>query len=503
MMKKHLAALAATLLAGTTLAFPTQLEIRKVAPVVESLIESDLRAADSGAAPRAKVAAKIHGLVGDADTDAARWLLLRHAFVQYARAPDHGRAAEVMAEILEAFPDIAPGTALALIDRNARNLRRGESDDLIAIRDTLQMRKACAAAIANPKASPTRKAEALCLTGQWRKGLAAFAKIKSDAGAFAERELKSEKPSMEAADFWWDYESPLDTCGGFRAHAVEIYKRVLDEGGVGGLRLKLAETRIAEHQARATLPSGTNASASRGNGGLYMVIDLSGRRYRVSYRAAAPSGGWYDEYKTRKIVLRRIDATSGTYYAGVFEITEAQWDRVMGGGTSNSTKAKAYVSFNSIRGDSNVYDWPKTNKVGPDSFMGRLRERTGLQTLDLPSEEEWEFAARAGVTTRWLCGDSADGLGDYAWYQANSGGKVHEVGALKPNAWGLYDVLGNVLDFCLERNSPHYGHDRRVRGGSWNQNADATLFASLGWGCDPSRGANDVGFRLFCRPESK
>jgi len=245
-----------------------------------------------------------------------------------------------------------------------------------------------------------------------------------------------------------------------------------------------------------------SSSASRGQGGLYMVIDLSGRRYRVSYLNAAPSK-WRDEYKTRKIVLRRIDGTAGTYYAGVFEITEAQWERVMGGGMSNSTKAKAYVPFNSIRGDSNGYDWPHTNKVDPNSFMGRLRERTGLETLDLSTLTEWEFAARSGVTTRWLCGDSADGLGDYAWYSANSGGQTHEVGALKPNAWGIYDVHGNVWEYCLERHSdPNYRHRIR-RGGSWLNNADTLLFDNCNPGCDPSHGVNDIGFRLFCRPTPK
>ena len=233
-----------------------------------------------------------------------------------------------------------------------------------------------------------------------------------------------------------------------------------------------------------------------------MVIDLSGRRYRVSYLDAAPSK-WRDEYKTRQIVLRRIGAAGGTYYAGVFEIIEAQWDRVMGGGMSTSTKAKAYVSFNSVRGDSNGYDWPYTDKVDPDSFMGRLRERTGLQTLDLPSGAEWEFAARAGVTTRWLCGDKTDSLGDYAWYSANSDVKVHEVGALKPNAYGLYDVQGNVAEYCLNRMTDwRHHHERMYRGGCWFNNADILVFNREA-GRDPSQGLQDVGLRLFCRPTSK
>ena len=162
-------------------------------------------------------------------------------------------------------------------------------------------------------------------------------------------------------------------------------------------------------------------------------------------------------------------------------MTEAQWANVMGGGSGFNTRPKRLVSYNAIRGDAGTYDWPSSGAVDPTSFVGLLRRKTGLSALDLPSEAEWEYAARAGVTTEWPCGDVETGpgdcLGDYAWYKANSGNAVHPVGTRRANAWGLYDVHGNVWEWCLERRSSDDGR------------------ADGGW--------NDCGFRLFCRPGSK
>lgn len=266
---------------------------------------------------------------------------------------------------------------------------------------------------------------------------------------------------------------------------------------------------VLERLRRVSMPYANNhrysvkgwtpsAAQTMGNG-LYMVIDLNGTDYGfpVTYLDAAPSK-WGDEYKTNKIVLRRIDGPNGTYYAGVFEITEAQWAKVMGG-TSANTKPRASVSYNAIRGDTSVYDWPSSNEVAANSFMGALRLMTGISTFDLPNETEWEYAARAGVTTKWLCGNSEMDLEDYAWYSKNSDGTTHPVGTRAANAWGLYDVHGNVFEWCLNRYS---GDSSRVlRGGSYNYDASSCAFA-FRYNGYPSYGWSDGGFRLFCRPGS-
>jgi uncharacterized repeat protein (TIGR02543 family) len=223
---------------------------------------------------------------------------------------------------------------------------------------------------------------------------------------------------------------------------------------------------------------------------LYCVIDLSAgvnaASYPVTYLSDVPAGGWTDEYKTTKLVLRRIEPGSfkmnGSYdvtiakafYCGVFEVTQKQYELVTGSKPSNFSGDKLpveKVSWNTIRGNSDTYNWPTIKTVDPNSFIGRIQARTGLN-FDLPTEAQWEYACRAGTTTTYYWGDSMDGA--YAWYSGNSSSKTHIVGTRMPNEWGLYDMSGNVWEWCLDwydvisnSNGPDSGIYRILRGGGF------------------------------------
>jgi formylglycine-generating enzyme required for sulfatase activity len=145
----------------------------------------------------------------------------------------------------------------------------------------------------------------------------------------------------------------------------------------------------------------------------------------------------------------------------------------------------------------------------------------------LPTEAEWEYACRAGSTTAYSFGDDPAKLSDYAWYSANSKGNYHQVGTKKPNQWGLYDMLGNVMEWTLDQYAPYKAgaesnpwvkatepYPHAARGGSWNDKADM-LRCSARVASDPSWKQQDpqlpksiwyetdaqwLGFRLV-RPE--
>ena len=232
----------------------------------------------------------------------------------------------------------------------------------------------------------------------------------------------------------------------------------------------------------------------------YLEIDLTGDDvYQVETEFIGTRVGCLkyntDEYKTNKLVLRRIKAgtfvmgspidevgrvspdgesyygqetqhgvtLTKNYYIGVFPVTQTQWNRVMGSNPSRLKPSDAaicpvdYVNYSMIRGTSDGVDLAKltTGEVDANSFLGILRDKTGLNGLDLPTEAQWERACRAETTGSTYFGNNVttdQALWDpYIWTTPNTSGITHGVGQKVPNPWGLYDLLGNAYEICRDR----------------------------------------------------
>lgn len=303
----------------------------------------------------------------------------------------------------------------------------------------------------------------------------------------------------------------------------------------------------------------------------YLVVDLSGGvdalGYPVSYLSSVPEGGWGDEYKTTKLVLRLIPPGSfmmgspsdengrssyedlhgvvltKPFYIGVFEVTQKQYELVMGGNPSNykgNTRPVERVSYNDIRGAVNGAGWPTHNQVDANSFMGRLRSKVNM-LFDLPTEAQWEYACRAGTSTGLNSGKIYDGWANLSevarwWYNYRNYGSQQVwdgkggydctaiVGSYLGNNWGLYDMHGNVREICRDfwnyglgnggvidpkgsatSHDHNYDGGRRYRvnrGGCFTDSDRCRSAYRYTYMNAPSTSA-DTGFRVMCSPVSE
>ena len=196
------------------------------------------------------------------------------------------------------------------------------------------------------------------------------------------------------------------------------------------------------------------------------------------------------------------DQKISSFAIGKYPITQAQYETVM---ETNPSRFK-----NNPQNPVESVSWDDAQ-----AFCQKLSQITG-KTYRLPTEAEWEYACRAGTTTRFYFGDDANRLGDYAWYDGNSGffwSKTHPVGQKKPNAWGLYDMSGNVFEWCEDDWHGNYigaptdgsawlknGNDNRslLRGGSWYNIPNFCRSAFRDYSYRRDYNLFDLGFRVVC-----
>lgn len=295
--------------------------------------------------------------------------------------------------------------------------------------------------------------------------------------------------------------------------------------------------------------------------GEYMVIDLSkgtaatsSNPYPISYTFYPPDLTGDSTCFSNKLWLKRIEKGSfymgspeneigrldpvakparnesrhlvtftNSFFASVFPMTYAQYRLINGSlpawqtwdynatypQTTPSAYPIFYVSYNELRGSTLGAQWPASSEVDSNSFIYKMRTRTNLDTLDLPTEAQWEYACRAGSTTAWYNGvtttNAALALG---WSAENSGIRAKEVGTRVPNAWGIYDMCGSVWEWCcdwsgaypadaVEPRGAQAGTGNRIyRGGSWaNPVLDSRAARRGDW--TPDTHDMSIGFRIF------
>lgn len=219
--------------------------------------------------------------------------------------------------------------------------------------------------------------------------------------------------------------------------------------------------------------------------------------------------------------------TVAQFYMSIYEVTQKQYFEIMGKNSSHfkgdnlpvekvslydavefcnklsiKNGLKPYYKIDKDINDPN-YDYPGVWRAGENRYLVTILGGNGFH---LPTEAEWEYACRAGTTTKYYWGDKVNG--DYCWYGGNSEEKTHPVGEKIPNAFGLYDMSGNVSEWCWDWFGPYrkdssknpqgalMGEKRVLRGGSWNDDGNGSN-ASIRFHDCPGVLSNLYGFRII------
>ncbi len=256
----------------------------------------------------------------------------------------------------------------------------------------------------------------------------------------------------------------------FLALHVSAYEIVIDES------LSLAD--------RAILTPFEKVQMDKGNCILPAMIHIKAGSFQMG-----SNDGGSDEKPVHTVTIAQ------DFYIGKYEVTLGEYRRCV-----EDSTCRAPLNDTGYQKMCLEDNCPVMNVSWEDAktYTKWLSKKTN-QSYRLPTEAEWEYVARAGTTTRYSFGNSDSSLGNYAWYRGNSNSKTHTVGSKQPNPWGLYDIHGNVYEWCEDWYTDSYrsgSHkDKVLRGGSWYVTSNSVRSANRSWGNATYRNVN-VGFRL-------
>lgn len=269
--------------------------------------------------------------------------------------------------------------------------------------------------------------------------------------------------------------------------AEERRRKAEEEARLAEQKRKEEEQRLAEERKRRE--ESHRLIGTTGNSVIDNLINnmvyVDGGTFTMGATYEQGSDAWDDEKPTHRVTL-------SSFYIGKYEVTQAEWKAVMGNNPS-------YFKGDNLPVESVSWDDCQT-------FIRKLNALTG-KTFRLPTEAEWEFAARGGNHSRGCKYSGSDYIGSVAWYDGNSGSKTHPIGQKSPNELGLYDMSGNVWEWCQDwygsyssssQTNPtgaFSGSYRVRRGGSWCSYARCSR-VSFRHSYTPGLSNYDLGLRL-------
>lgn len=233
----------------------------------------------------------------------------------------------------------------------------------------------------------------------------------------------------------------------------------------------------------------------------YRITNSLGMKFVYIKPGSFVMGSPISEYGRNSDEKQHRVTLSKGFYMQVTEVTQGQWKAIMGNNPSYFSNCGEDCPVEQVSWD-NVQEF----------ILNLNLEEMGIR-YRLPTEAEWEYAARAGSTAGYCFGSSDAYLHDYAWYKVNSGNKTHRVAQKKPNVWGLYDIHGNVYEWCQDRyknkypsgsvtdpKGPTHGSARVNRGGGYFNDAKRCRLANRYWDRTDQKRMNYLGFRLVREP---
>jgi formylglycine-generating enzyme required for sulfatase activity/tRNA A-37 threonylcarbamoyl transferase component Bud32 len=266
-----------------------------------------------------------------------------------------------------------------------------------------------------------------------------------------------------------------------------------------------SEAESRREETAATLGKPQRLSLDCGRGVKLELASIPAGKFQMGSPSSEP-GRFSSEGPQREVTISR------SFYMGIHEVTQEQYEAVMGANPSSFQKGKVlkkggWFSSDEVMGPSDRHPVERVSWPDADDFCKKLSAKTGRRVC-LPTEAEWEYACRAGTESRFSFGDSDSSLSDYAWYTGNSGSSTHPVGQKKPNAFGLYDMHGNVWEWCSDwyqdsysglslqdPKGPNNGAYRVLRGGCWF-NSPQICRSAYRYGNSPASTGDGNGFRV-------